>query len=318
MNAPPLRQTANGQLATLKAHGYTARIATVGATLCRLDWQGRDLVRGFDPDQVRPGFSGALLAPWPNRVVDARYSWDGVPQQLPVTEPERGHALHGLVFNADFEIMHHREDALSLSGLIPVQAGYPSAVRLEVEFRVEPQGVRTELSATNIGQVAAPFGWGSHSYLVAPGQRVDEWTLDLPAQRLQLTSTGRLLPAGMADACDVPELDFRSPRPVGTAKIDHAYTALLARPDGSHRVAVTDAAGDGAQISWDSACGWVQVHTADHADPALDRTGLAIEPMSCPPGAYNSGDDLIRLEPGAVRRTWWRIGPVRGGTRSPF
>ena len=78
------------------AHGYEAVIASVGASLRSLTYEGRDLVVPFDADEVRPAYRGATLAPWPNRVVDGRYTFGGVEQQLPLTEPARGHALHGL------------------------------------------------------------------------------------------------------------------------------------------------------------------------------------------------------------------------------
>ncbi|MDQ1722318.1 MAG: aldose 1-epimerase, partial [Pseudonocardiales bacterium] len=38
------------------------------------------------------------------------------------------------------------------------------------------------------------------------------------------------------------------------------------------------------------------------------RNGLAIEPMSCPANAFNSGEGLIRLEPGADWTGDWGIG----------
>jgi len=39
---------------------------------------------------------------------------------------------------------------------------------------------------------------------------------------------------------------------------------------------------------------WVQVYTAEH----LGRRGVAVEPMTCPPDAFNSGRDLVELEVG--------------------
>ncbi|HWU31187.1 MAG TPA: galactose mutarotase, partial [Microbacterium sp.] len=58
---------------------------------------------------------------------------------------------------------------------------------------------------------------------------------------------------------------------------------------------------------WDAGCPWVQVHTADLPDPAASRRGLAVEPMTCPPDAFNSGTDLIVLEPGAAHTAGWSI-----------
>ncbi|MFJ2620306.1 aldose 1-epimerase family protein [Glutamicibacter sp. NPDC087344] len=305
------RSTPNGLVLTLRAHGYTAQVATVGAAVASLEYQGRALVRSFDPDGVRPVYAGALLAPWPNRVIDARYSWDGAEHQLAITEPARGHALHGLVVNTDFQLVEHSESSVQLSALIPVQEGYPAAVRLDVEFTLGSEGLRTVATATNHGPGEVPFGWGSHSYLVAPGGSVDEWILHLPAENIQLTEGERLIPQGTVRVREqAPELDFQTPRPLGSTFIDHAYTGLAASSAGIYRVSVTDATGAGSQMTWDQACPWVQIHTADRPEPELNRTGLAVEPMTCPPDAFNSGADVVRLVPGASHEAAWTIGAV--------
>ncbi|TDU27176.1 aldose 1-epimerase [Arthrobacter sp. JUb115] len=308
--ALPLKDTANGTVLTLQAHGFTAQVATVGATLVSLQYGSRPLVRAFDPHGPRPVFAGAILAPWPNRVIDGAYSWEGQELQLPITEPERGHALHGLVIDTGFEIIEHRADFAQLRTVIAPSAGYPYEVQLVIGYRLEAGGLRTVAAATNLGTGTAPFGWGSHAYLVAPGKKADEWTFTLPAGKVQLTEGPRLLPRDTVQAAGT-ELDFRTPKPIGDLFIDHAYTGLAARADGSFRAEITDAGGVGSHITWDEACPWVQIHTADRDDPALDRTGLAIEPMTCPPGGYNSGQDVIALAPGASHEASWLIGPVQ-------
>lgn len=302
--------TANGQLINLAAHGFTAQLATVGATLVSLDYGGRPLVRAFDPHGARPVFSGAILAPWPNRVIDGAYHWEGQELQLPITERERGHALHGLVADTSFEITGRRGSSAQLRTAIVPNPGYPYEVQLVIDYRLEAGGLRTIATATNLGQGTAPFAWGSHAYLVAPGKKADEWTFTLPAGKVQLTDGARLLPREVVQVAGT-ELDFRTPKPIGDLFIDHAYTSLAADADGSFSASITDTKGLGSQIIWDEACPWVQIHTADRDDPALDRTGLAIEPMTCPPGGFNSGQDVIALAPGASHEASWLIGPVQ-------
>lgn len=309
-SALPLQDTANGQVATLAANGFTAQVAANGATVVSLEYNSRPLVRAFDPRSPRPVFSGAILAPWPNRVIDGAYSWQGQDQQLEITEPERGHALHGLVMDTAFEIAEHRADFAQLRTVIEPSAGYPYRVQLVVEYRLEAGGLRTFATATNLGEGTAPFGWGSHAYLVAPGRQVNEWTLSLPAGKVQLTEGERLLPKDVVEVAGT-ELDFRTPKLIEDVFIDHAFTDLAASATGSCRASLTDAQGVGSHITWDESCPWVQVHTADRDDPALDRTGLAIEPMTCPPGGFNSGQEVIALAPGASCEATWLIGPVQ-------
>ena len=69
-------------------------------------------------------------------------------------------------------------------------------------------------------------------------------------------------------------------------------------------VRVTDAEGAGVQMVWDAACPWVQIHTSDKGvGKPGHRTGLAVEPMTCAPDAFNADRydydaGLIVLEPG--------------------
>jgi aldose 1-epimerase len=93
--------------------------------------------------------------------------------------------------------------------------------------------------------------------------------------------------------------------------IDHAFGAVEWREQSGGgrraRARVTDPAGGGASIEWGPECPWVQVHTADLPPPQPNRLGLALEPMTCPPDAFNSGVDLISLQPGATHRAEWVI-----------
>jgi aldose 1-epimerase len=297
----------SGRQLRIAAEGYRAEIASIGATLRTLTIDGRDLVVPFEADAVRPGYRGATLAPWPNRIVDGRYRFDGEEHQLPLTEPERSHALHGLLAWAEFEDRLVLDDRVVLAAEIVPQTGYPFRVEVEVEYRLEADGLRQTVTARNIGADAAPWGTGPHPYLVAGAGRVDDWTLTLPASEVLTVTPDRLSPVAVEPVTEHPEWDFREARPIGDVFIDHAFTEL-ARTDGIAEVHLVTDAGTGVGLAWDEGCPWVQVHTADTpAVPATHRIGLAVEPMTCPPDAFNSGVDLVTLDPGGTHAASWRI-----------
>ncbi|WP_144792982.1 aldose 1-epimerase family protein [Microbacterium paludicola] len=298
----------SGRQFSLVAGPYRAEIASVGATLRALTFDGRDLVVPFAADDVRPNYRGVTLAPWPNRIVDGRYTIGGVPQQLPLTEPERGHALHGLLAWSEYSDRVVEDDRVVLEATIEPQTGYPFRVRVVVEYRVDGGGLHQSVTAENIGVDAAPWGTGPHPYLVGGSGRVDEWTLALPASEVLVVTPDRLSPVAVERIDAHPEWDFRTPHPIGDVFIDHAFTDLAADDDGRTEVRVIGEDGQGAGIAWDERCPWVQVHTAD--TPGADdthRVGLAVEPMTCPPDAFNSGVDLVMLEPGDEATAGWRI-----------
>ncbi len=296
----------------LSAGDYHATIASVGATLRTLEFKGRPLVVPFDADEVRPAFRGATLAPWPNRVADGRYTFNGVEQQLPLTEPARGNALHGLAAWLDFEVVDRSASSVRLEATIEAQAGYPHRVDVAVVFTLDEDGLHTAVTATNSGTDAAPWGTAPHPYLVAGAGRVDDWTFQLPAATVLTVTDDRLLPTGTGDVATEAggAFDFRAPHVIGDLFIDHAFTDLDRGDDGLATVTVLAADGTGTAMTWDAACPWVQIHTADNPASDAHRAGLAVEPMTCPPDAFNSGIDLIVLEPGASSTAGWIIRAV--------
>lgn len=310
MNAP--HRPLSGSRIDLEAGDYRASIASIGATLRLLQHEGRDLVVPFGADELRPAYRGATLAPWPNRVVDGRYTFDGADQRLALTEPERGHALHGLAAWLDFAVIERSAERVLLRATVEPQQGYPHRIELTVEYALGDDGLTQTVTGRNLSESPAPYGAGPHPYLVAGPGVVDDWSLELPASEVLTVTPDRLVPVAVADVAvdDGGALDFRAERTIGDTFIDHAFTGLERDADGIATVTVRSPEGTAVAMTFDAACPWVQVHTADHVDPALNRVGLAVEPMTCPPDAFNSGRDLIVLETGEAASASWRIAAV--------
>jgi aldose 1-epimerase len=252
-----------------------------------------------------------VLAPWPNRVVDGRYRFDGVEHQLALTEPDRGHALHGLVAWQDFAVVSQEPYAVALGATIPAQAGYPFRLEVVVSYSLTEQGLTIELEATNTGPGPAPFGAGIHPYLRAGPGVVDDWFLELPAAGVLAVTPDRLVPLDVHPVTEsASQFDFRRQRVISDTFLDHAFTDLSADSDGVFTARLTDSAGAGVAITWGEECRWLQVHTADRPDSQNNRIGLAVEPMTCPPDAFNSGRDLITLPPGGSTSVHWQLARI--------
>jgi aldose 1-epimerase len=118
----------------------------------------------------------------------------------------------------------------------------------------------------------------------------------------------RGLPVGSRPV-DGTEHDFRRPREIGATKLDHAFTDLVRGEDGLARVELRDPASRAGLTLWvDESYRYLQLFTGDPL-PDVSRRSLAIEPMTCPPNAFRTGEDLIRLEPGASVTSAWGIVP---------
>jgi len=296
-----------GQEFTITHGDYTAVLTEIGGGIRQLRHGDRDLVLDYPAGTVRPRHRGVLLAPWPNRVVDGRYRFDGEDYQLDVNEPARHHALHGLVTWQRFDLLGGDGSSVVLRHRIVPRPGYPFEVEVEVRYSLDDDGLTCAVAGHNIGVRRAPYGVSGHPYVVAPSPRVDGYLLQLPAEQVMDVTPDRLIPRGVSSASDL-DLDFRVTRELGPTEIDHAFTALVPDPDGTVRTRVLAEDGHGVMCSWDpDLLPWVQVHTADRPDRASSRLGLALEPMTCPPDAFNSGTDLVVLEPGDTHRAWWRL-----------
>ncbi len=273
-----------------------------GAALQRYSVGGVDVIDGVLPDEVPGAFDGVVLAPWPNRVRDGAWTLDGLAQQLPINEPEHGTALHGLVLWADWSPVAAGADRVTLAYRLHARPGYPFELDLSVAYELTPDGLRCTMSATNRSATAAPYGCSVHPFIGNAGTRVDAMRLRLPAGSW-LATDERLLPTEVRTV-EGTEADLTGGPSLDGIVLDTAFTDIAPGPDGL-LCAHVDLGALGHQVEmWaDPDFGWWQVYTGDAfaVDDSRHRRSVAVEPMTCPPDAFNSGTDLIWLEPD---RTW--------------
>ena len=301
---PPIPPS--GAQAEITAGGYAATTTEVGAGLRTLSFDGRPLVAGFAEAEPCAAGRGQALLPWPNRVADGRYTFDGSAQQLALTQPSEGHAIHGLTRWSAWLLDEHGPATTAWTHRLHPQPGYPHTLDLLLRYSLDAAtGLTVDLAARNSGGSRAPFGAGFHPYLTAGSDRVDDDVLTLPAATV-LHTDSRSIPDGELDAA-AADLDFRRGRPVGEVALDHGFGGLLPDPaDG--RIRVTLAGRDAVTVLWaDPAFRWLQVFTGDGLGPDHARRALAVEPMTCPANALASGTDLLVLEPGASFHASWGI-----------
>jgi len=295
----------SGSQWTLTHEGQEAVVVEVGGGLLSYRVAGVDLVDGYQPDELCPGGAGQVLAPWPNRIRDGRYSFGGTPYQLSLTEPERHNALHGLVRWQPWRLVESTAAALTVECEQPAQPGYPWPLLLRTDWSLTPDGLVAAHSVTSRAATPAPFGFSVHPYLQLPGVAVDDLMLHVPA-RSRLLTDSRLLPVGAAKV-DGTEYDFTAPRRIGNLVLDTAFGAVDREPGGGSAVTLSAPAGGGVRLWADAAFGWWQVFTGETLPPQRRRRAVAVEPMTCPPDAFRSGRDLIVLEPGATWRGSWGL-----------
>jgi aldose 1-epimerase len=281
-----------------------AVVVEVGAGLRTYSVDGADVVDGYAAEEMSSSGRGQVLIPWPNRLEDGTYDFDGATHRLPLTEPEHGNAIHGLVRWVAWSAEERDASRIVLRHLLHPQPGYPFSLELELEYALSETGLAVRTTATNVGPSACPYGSGCHPYLRLGGGPIDDLTLRVPALRV-LRTDERGLPTG-EDPVDGTAFDFRRPRAIGSTQLDNAFAGLERDDAALVRVELRDSAGDGLTLWADEAYRYVTLYSGDDR-PDVARRSVAVEPMTCPANAFRTGVDLITLEPGASWTGRWGI-----------
>jgi aldose 1-epimerase len=294
-----------GEQFEIAAGDVTATVTEVGAGLRALVCGGLPYIETFPADRRPPRGSGTVLVPWPNRTAGGRWTWNGDVQQLPLSEPAAGNAIHGLLRYTYYDVVERSADAITLGARVAPQNGWPVPLAAQVRYAVAADGLTVTHTVRNLGADAVPFGVGAHPYIRAGNAATDDCTLRLAATTALPLERG--LPTGPARPA-VGDDDFSGGRRLAGLELDHAYGGCVPAT-GDDRVRHRLVGPDGGVELWaDPDFRWVQVFTpGDHPDRGR---AVAVEPMTCPPDALNSGIDLITVAPGESWAGSWGLRPV--------
>lgn len=262
---------------------------------------------GFARDEMCHDARGDLLIPWPNRLAGGRYTFQGQPYQVPLNEPADDNAIHGLVRWVNWSARDHTANSVTMAHQLYPMSGYPFALDLSARYTLTGHGLEVTLQTTNIGDGPCPFGAGQHPYLSVGTPLINADLLRIPA-RTTYRYNERLIPLERIPVAGTP-LDFRTLHEIGDTVINKDYTDLQRDADGRARVllAVPDH-GPSVEVWMDQAFPHVTVYTGETIEPpSRRRRSLAIEPMTCPPNAFASGEDLVVLQPGETWQGQWGI-----------
>ncbi len=288
--------TVHGAVVDLHAGDYAAQVGQVGATLLSLTHRDHRLVEPVPLDDLDNAWRGRTLVPWPNRVVGGRYEVAGTAYELPVNEHETGAALHGLGAFQRWEPVDSTPSSATWALELPASYGYPFQVRCVSTYALDAEGgLRLTIEGTNVGPSAAPFGASTHPYLTCDGRPLDECEVILPGGSVLLTDD-RLSPTQLVPV-EGSHLDLRTATSLRGLAVDHAFTDLPA----AWAVELTHPTSPGVRL--DSDAPWVQLYSGERTG----RRAAAVEPMTCPPDAFNRDPDGVLLQPGETRTVSLRI-----------
>ncbi|WIB59874.1 aldose 1-epimerase family protein [Curtobacterium sp. MCLR17_007] len=289
-----------------------AVVTEVAAGIRQLTVAGFDLTEPFPVSEAPAGANGIVLVPWPNRVAGGAWELDGKRQQLDVSEPKFGNASHGLLRFSPYRLVAQTESGVEQTATIHPQHGWPFTLETRVHHELVDDGIRITHTVTNRSGVRAPFAVGSHPYLRAGDTPAEDLVVTLDAATA-FTVDERKIPNG-TQSVDGTDLDLRQGRRAGDSDLDTAYTDVTPDDEGIRRTTIHGPEGDGVQLWQDPSFPYVQVFTSREF-PRSEGEGkglaVAVEPMTAPADALNSGEGLRWLEPDdswtgswGIRRVW--------------
>ncbi|WOQ69804.1 aldose 1-epimerase family protein [Microbacterium limosum] len=280
----------------------SAQVAQVGASLRALRVAGVDLVPPYPAGSPTPAASGIVLAPWPNRVRDGVWTQRGVTRELALSERKFHNAAHGLLRFTSYEPVATTAGELTLGADIVPQTGYPFHLRTRVSYRLVPDGIAIAHEIVNLGGEDAPVALGAHPYLMLSTADTADLTLTSPGAT-RFVVDDRKLPVD-----EVPvdgSTDLREGRRVGDIEMDTAFGSLRRDEDGVARTTLTAPSGQTVTLWQGAGFDYVQIFTTDRYPG--QPLAIAVEPMTAPADALNSGRSLRWLAPGEEWLLEWGI-----------
>jgi aldose 1-epimerase len=302
-----IRTCATGRQYELRRGDALAVVTELAAGLRLYSRNGVQLTETYTDAEISPGAAGITLAPWANRVEDGVWYLDGKKQQLDITEVPRNNASHGLLRNASYAPVDESPFSVTLEATIFPQHGYPFLLRHRVRYLLnEELGLVVRQTLINDSKAPAPFVLGAHPYLRLGDMDIDQLLLTVSAGT-RLVADERLIPRSSEPVSG--DTDLRAGRRVGSLDIDVALTDI-AFDGGVARHTLSAPDGRSVSLWQDETCGYVHVFVSTQF-PGRARA-VAIEPMTGPANAFNSGDGLRWLQPGDSFTMGWGIDAVLG------
>lgn len=263
----------------------------------------------------RPSSSGIpILFPFPNRIANAQYQWEGVKYELPADKTyhdKSGNAIHGFCLDLPWRVIAQEETyaiaqfQLSIDGKHRLKY-WPGDIFIEVKYEVRGAALRAEFRVGNPGQTSIPWGLGTHPYFKVPLSEqgtLKNCLIEVPATEEWVLEN--CVPTGVKKTIEESH-DLREGAWLDQLKLDNVLSGLPEETEQYECLIMDEQGGLVVTQDYDSVFSELVAFTPPN------RNCVCLEPYTCVTNAIN----LIRndvetglrvLPPGSEIKTWIEI-----------
>lgn len=258
----------------------------------------------FDDGEHRPSRSGIpLLAPFPGRIANAVFEWDGKRYEMEDTSGA-GHAIHGFAPRNPWRITEQTPESVTAEFRPTLDA--PSAVDqwpgdyvMTATYSVVGSRLTFDLRVTNPGDKPLPFGFGTHAYFRLPlAESADPEATIVRASVDGLWESENMIPTGeVTPVTSDDPLCFGAP--LGGREFDTPYRFA---PGATTTELVDPASGRRVRQTFDDSMKCCVIYTPGH------REAICLEPYTNVPNPFNLEAEGVEtglriIEPGDAYET---------------
>jgi len=271
-------------------HAFTVRAPKAGGPAGRFNvidnYHDRDQLEKI----VDRSYKSSKLSPWPCRIPDGKYVFEGKTYQFKRLFPD-GTAIHGLLYNKPFTVLEETTDGASASLAMEYRynredEGYPFDYACGVRYILHPDSMlEVVTTVTNLDNKVIPIADGWHPYFQLGG-KADDWQMQFYASAM-VEFDAKLIPTGKLLQYDV----FDTPKRMGDTFLDNCFVLKQQLVSAACELFNPD---NGLRVSFypDDSYPYLQVYTPD------SRQSIAVENLSGAPDCFNNKMGLTLLESG--------------------
>ena len=299
---------------TLRAGELRLKVSPFGASLRGLwrelpDGTKQEIITGYTGAKGKVGGQGDVLIPFPGRVRDGKYTFEGQPYNMPTNDKDGPNAIHGFLRLTKWDIEQRAAPYIVFGTDLDAQThpGYPFSLHVLVSYMLVNSRMACLFTIKNVGKENAPVAAGFHPYFTVGSEQIDADTLHVPMQStLEMVN---LLPTGTVLPVENTAFDFREPRPIRDTAFNTCYLNPIRDANGLLRLTLGTADGKRKTTIWmNEAFNYVVLYSGDPLPPSHRRRSLAIEPMTCAADGFNHAEWGVKsLAPGETFSGSWGV-----------